>query len=175
MKGYGFMTNNQNQSLKKVLLFLLIIIIIGFLILYIYKWIDVKEQSKYLKSYLIDTNTINLEMTDINEISSVLSETASDYYIYISYTKDKNIYEFEKKLKPLIDKYNLQNNFYYLNITDIKENETNYKEKITKELGIETKTLNKLPVILYYQNGKIVRSNIHTINDFKELLETQEN
>ncbi len=169
------MTNNQNQSLKKVLLFLLIIIIIGFLILYIYKWIDVKEQSKYLKSYLIDTNTINLEMTDINEISSVLSETASDYYIYISYTKDKNIYEFEKKLKPLIDKYNLQNNFYYLNITDIKENETNYKEKITKELGIETKTLNKLPVILYYQNGKIVRSNIHTINDFKELLEIQEN
>ncbi|MCM1052382.1 MAG: hypothetical protein NC483_00170 [Ruminococcus sp.] len=168
------MNNSKNQSLKKALIFLLSIIVIGFLALYIYKWIDVKEQSKYIKSYLIDTNTINLEMTDINEISSVLSETASDYYIYISYTKDKNIYEFEKKLKPLIDKYNLQNNFYYLNITDIKENDTKYKEKITKELGIETKTLNKLPVILYYQNGKIIRSNIHTINDFKELLESQE-
>ena len=102
---------NDSHTLKRFLIILSMIIGIIFLGLYFYKWHQVKSEEEYLKSYLVSTNTISLEMNDISEIKAVLSETPSDYFVYISYTKDKNIYSLEKDLKPLIDKYNINNNF----------------------------------------------------------------
>lgn len=174
MKGYGFMKENQNQPLRKGLITILSVILIIFFSFYVYKWIEVKKESKYLNSYLIETNTINLEMTDIDEISSVLSETPSYYFIYIGYTKDQNTYEFEKKLKPLIDNYALQNNFYYLNITDIKENNKNYKEQLNQKLNLEKNTISKVPVILYFKDNELVKKDIYNTKDFENLLKTLE-
>ena len=78
----------KNQNVKKYFVGLCIILAIIFLALYFYKWHTVREQEKYINSYLISTNTISLEMNDINEISSVLSETPNYYFLYISYTGD---------------------------------------------------------------------------------------
>ncbi len=162
---------NKNQT-KRGVIILCVILAIIFCILYFYKWYQIKEQEKYLNSYLISSNTISQEMTDIDEISSVLSETGNYYFVYISYTKDKNIYQFEKDLKPLIDKYDLHNNFYYINVTDIKEKNKDYLKDIATELNIDK--IAKAPVILYFNDGKLVEDNIYTIKDFKNLL-TEEN
>ena len=174
MEGYGVMASpkykNKPVSLKKITISLGVVLGVVFIVLYAYKWHQVKEDEKYLQSYLISSNTINLEMNSTNNINSVLSETPNNYFIYISYTGDKDIYNFEKKLKPLIDDYSLQNSFYYLNITDIKEDNKNYKKDISKELNIDSKYLNTIPVIFYFKDETLQSEAITSINDFEKLL-----
>jgi len=163
------MVKNNESSMKDLIIILLSIVVVILLALYFYKWYQVKQDEKYMESYLINTNTINLEMTEIEEIKTVLSETPSYYFVYIGYTKDKDIYDFEKELKPLITDYDIQNNFYYLNITNIRKHD-NYKESIAKELGIDKNKINDLPVILYFKDGKLVENGATNAQDFEKLL-----
>lgn len=161
---------NKPVTLKKITICLGVVLGVIFIVLYAYKWHQVKEDEKYLQSYLINSNTINLEMNSINSINSVLSETPSNYFIYVSYTGDKDIYNFEKKLKPLIDDYGIQNNFYYLNVTDIKKENKNYKNDIAKELNINSKNLSNIPVILYFKDEVLQQDGVTSIKDFENLL-----
>ena len=101
---------NKSLSMKNYLVACLLILGIVLVVLYFYKWHQVKEEEKYLNSYLVNTGTVNLEMSDIKEINTVLSETPSYYFVYISYTKEEDVYNLEKELKPLITEYDLQNN-----------------------------------------------------------------
>lgn len=161
--------NDVMSKTKKVCVYILVIIGIIFIGLYANGWKNVKKDEKYQESFLINSNTINLEMTSLSDITSVLSETPNSYFVYISYTGNETIYNFEKKLKPLIDEYNLQNRFYYLNITDIKQNK-NYKKDIAKELNIDIKNLNNIPVILYFKDEVLQNDGLTSIKDFENLL-----
>lgn len=176
MEGYDVMANtkykNKSYSHKNYLIGLGIIIGIVLIGLYINKWQQVKEEEKYINSYLISTKTISLEMNDISEINSVLSETPNYYFVYISYTKDKDVYNLEKKLKPLIDDYKLHNNFYFINVTDIKDNNKNYKTDIAKELNVSYDTISNVPVILYFNNGTLINK-VNNAQDFENLLKEQ--
>jgi len=176
MEGYGLMAKakykNKALSYKNYLLGFSVIIGIIFIILYINKWHQVREQEKYLNSYLMSNNSISLEITDINAIDSVLSETPNYYFVYISYTKDKDIYNLEKDLKPLIDDYDLQNNFYFINVTNIKNNNNNYKKDIAKELKIDSNNIKNIPVILYFKNGELINT-VNNSKDFENLLKEQ--
>ena len=165
----------RNQTLKKYFIGLCIILAIIFLALYFHKWHTVKEQEKYYESFLVSTNTISLEMTDIKEIQSVLSETPNYYFLYISYTNDEDIYNLEKELKPLIDEYHLQNSFYFLNVTDFKDTNQDYKDDIAEALEIDKNIISKVPIILYFKDGKLATKNgIFTADQFTDLLETQD-
>ena len=163
---------NKALSYKNYLLGFGVVLGIIFIILYFNKWHQVKEQEKYLNSYLMTNNTISLEITDINAIDSVLSETPNYYFVYISYTQDKNIYNLEKNLKPIIDDYDLQNNFYFINVTNIKEKNKKYKEDIAKELKIESNIIKNVPVILYFKNGVLINT-VNNSKDFENLLKEQ--
>lgn len=158
------------STMKNIVIMILFILGVILLTLYFYKWYQVKQDGKYLESYLISSNTINFEMNEIEEIKTVLSETPSYYFVYIGYTKDKAVNELEKELKPLITDYDIQNNFYYLNITNIKENDNNYKESIAKELNISKKKVEDIPVILYFKDGKLVQDGVTNAKDFEKLL-----
>lgn len=166
--------NVKSLPLKKIFITLLIVLGIILLTLYFYKWHQVKQDEKYLKSYLISTSTINLEMNDISEINTVLSESPSYYFIYISYTKDEDTYNLEKELKPIITEYDLRNNFYFINVTDIKDKNSNYKEDIAKELGIDKNKINNVPVILYFKDGKLARDGVTNANDFEKILKEED-
>lgn len=165
----------KNKTVKKYFVGLCIILAIIFLALYFYKWYSVLKQEKYYNSYLISTNTINFEFTDINEIQEVLAETANFYFLYISYTEDETVYNFEKELKPLIDEYQIQENFYFLNVTHLKDTDTDYKKDIAGELQIDEDIISDIPVILYFKDGNLVTTNgIHTVQEFADLLDTQD-
>lgn len=170
------MSKYQNKSKNlRIYVYILIIIICGVsLFFYLNRWKEVKEEEKYLNSYLISTKTISLELNDINEINTVLSETSNNYFVYISYTKDKNVYKLEEKLKPLIDEYNIQNYFYFINVTDIKEDKSknDYKEQIALKLNITKNNLKEIPVILYFKDGSLIKS-VTNADDFKKLLDEQ--
>ncbi len=113
-------------------------------------------------------------MNDISEISTVLSETPNNYFVYISYTEDEDVYHFEKKLQPILVDYDLQNSFYYINVTEIKKNNKDYQKDIAKELNIAEANVSKVPVILYFKDGKLASNAITSIKDFEKLLDSDD-
>ena len=140
-------------SLKKTIYIALSIIILILLIWYAYSWYKVKNLEKYYNSYLLNSNTVNLEIKDLNEVVQVLKESPNEYFILISYTGNEEVYKLEKKLKELIDNYNLKDEIYYVNITSIKNDDDLY-DKINSTFN--TKLINNVPAILYFKNKELV-------------------
>ena len=81
----------------------IIILVIGLLCWYFATWKKVKDLEKYLNSYLVTTNTVTLEINDSDELNQIMQELPSNYFIYISYTGDADVFNLEKKLKNVID------------------------------------------------------------------------
>ena len=107
-------------------LYILIAIIAVFILggLYVFKWQQVKQEEKLMKSYLISSGAVNLEIKNLDEVSYYKTEAPSSYFVLISYTGSEDTYNLEYGLKSIIDKYKLNDEFYYLNVDSIK-NEDN--------------------------------------------------
>lgn len=152
------------------------ILAILFLIWYILSWYVVKQKEKLMSSYLITSNTITYEIQNINEMVQILSESPNQYFIYISHNNNEDIYRLEKKLKKVIDSYSLQDEFYYINITDILENKDLYNNLNDT---FNTTKITNVPCILFFQNGEIKeiimdQESVFNVNDLKDLLNKYE-
>ncbi len=123
------------------------------------------------ESYLISSDTIYLVVNNINEIKSVFLEAPNYYFVYISSLCNENAYNLEKELKPLIDEYQLQNNFYFLDVTNFKDSNLDYKNDIALALDIDQNIISDIPVILYFKDGKLL-NDIFTAEEFKNILES---
>ncbi len=153
------------------------LILVGGILLavYIFSWYNVKKEERLMVSYLISSNTIENSIADLNSLSQIRQEAPSSYFIYISYTGDEEVYNLEKGLKKLIDKYGINDIFYYVNLTDLKDKNTNYLEEIAHNLEISS--LANLPAIIYVKDGNIVRvldgvnNTKLTTEHFKKLLD----
>lgn len=177
------MTKYQKNAVpfKNYLLVLFISLSAIVLTLYIFGWYHVSQEKKYSESYLIKTKTIGLEVNDITEIESVFTEAPTEYFIYIGYRNDKDVYKLEKKLKKVIDKYDLNDLFYYIDVTDLKEEE-NSIEKLNNALKLAENKISNIPTIIYIKNGKVAKDaiiaredgNQMEIGDFERLLEIYE-
>lgn len=134
--------------------------------LYIFKWYEVKESEKYRESYLVSTDTVSLEINEENELKQVFLEAPEEYFVYIGYRNDKDAYNIEKKLKPIIEKYDLKNIFYYVDATDLKEND-NFFNMLNETLKLGKEKIDKIPTIIYFgeNNYEIVN-----MDDFTNLL-----
>ncbi|MGN1378854.1 MAG: DUF6568 family protein [Bacilli bacterium] len=159
-------------SLKRIIYLVLIIIIIILLIWYAYSWYQVKNAEKYYNSYLLNTNTISLEIKDLDEVVQVLKESPNEYFVLISYTGNEETYNLEKKLKGLIDNYNLKDELYYINITSIKNDDDLY---VKVNNTFNTKLINNVPAILYFKNNELVNvinyeNTSKVYNEFKNTL-----
>ena len=140
-------------------LYALLILVGGILVVwYAFSWYQVKREEKLMDSYLISTNTISSNITDINSLTQVIQESPSSYFIYIGYREDEDVYKLEKDLKKIIDKYKLNDMFFYFDVTDLKEKDDNYLEEIKKVLKIDN--LSKVPAIIYINNGEIAKENV---------------
>ena len=159
---------------KKILIVVIVVLVIILGIFYINKWNKVKEQEKLMKSYLMTSGTINLEIKNLDEVSYYKTEAPSSYFVLINYTGNKDNYELEKGLKSIIDTYKLNDEFYYLNVESIMD-EDNYLTRLNT--AFDTDIIKTVPIILYYKDGEIVdtvkRLDSKTINpaDFQKLLD----
>lgn len=149
----------QKKIPSKNYIYALLILVGGIaLFLYIFEWVSVKKEEKLMNSYLITSNTIDSNIKDFDSLNQILKETSSSYFIYLSYTGDEDVYNFEKELKRVIDNYNLSDSFYYMDLTEIKENNENYLNEIKNKLNI--KDIERVPALIYVHKGKIEKSNI---------------
>lgn len=127
------------------------------IVLYIFEWINVKKEEKLMNSYLITSSTINSKIEDFDSLKQILNETSSSYFIYLSYTGNEDVYKFEQELKKVIDNYGLNDNFYYMDLTKIMNDNENYLELVNNNLNIN---IDRVPVIIYVKDGKIEDNNI---------------
>ncbi|MEG1150172.1 MAG: DUF6568 family protein [Bacilli bacterium] len=162
--------------------YLIIGIVVLFVVLfgiYVYSWYNVKQEEKLSESYLIKNDSVSLKIKNLDEVNQILSEPPTEYFILISYTNNKDTYNLEKGLKPIIDKYALGDRFYYLNVTDIMK-EDNYLVRINN--AFKTDVIKRVPIILYYKDGVlasdgvVLRNDSNPINagDFQKLLDIHE-
>lgn len=175
--------SNKNEKYinPKNYIYAFLILLGGILLIwYIFEWYQVKKEEKLMTSYLISSNTIESNIKDLDSLKQITQEVPSSYFIYIGYTGDEDVYNFEKELKRVIDKYKLNDEFYYLDITEIKNNNTNYIVEINNKLGINS--LEKVPAIIYVNEGDILDSDILDgvndtmlkVADFEQLLDVYE-
>lgn len=169
-------SKKNNINFKKLFYFIIGFLLIIFLIWYIISWKNVKKEEKLMNSYLITSNTLSVEIKDLSETIQVLKESPSEYFVYISYTNDEKIFNFEKKLKKLIDNYNLKGEFYFVNVTNIKDNENFYSE-INNTFN--TKLINNIPCILHFKNNELKKVIYNkdlnkTYTNFENLLKENE-
>ena len=177
------MVKKKNNDLKKVPLknyLIALLVLIGgiLLIVYIFEWYQVKETEKYMESYLLKSNTITNSIDDVNLYNQVIQEAPNDYFIIIGYSNDEQEYSFEKKLKVIIDDYELNDIVYYIDVTKLKEQD-NYLEIINNNLNV---SINNVPAIIFVKNRSINTDNIITkdengninLNDFEKILEIYE-
>lgn len=123
-------------------------------------FIDITDKV-YGTSYLEKNNLVK-ETININNYNI---SNNGDYFLYISYRGQKDIYNLEKNLKDLIKKYNLQDKFYYIDVTDKLGNKELLQE-INTALKLEAFQVKQVPTIIYFnKNNEVLRNNIITRED----------
>lgn len=178
---YDTMTNIKKNErfipIKNYFIAFGLVIVVIALTIYGFKWYNLIQDNKLSESYLVKEDSIYHEIKNLEEVDMWTSEVPAEYYIYISYTGSKEIYEMEIELKEIIDEYNLKDSIYYLNVKEIKD-ENNYLEKINNSLGLnENIKVTKVPTIIYFKDGKAVDiisvkdDNIMNKGDFQKLLD----
>ncbi len=164
------MNSENKKSVSKVptknyLIVGVIVLVVLLGSLYIYKWYDVYTENKIANSYLMTSKTLVHEIDDLSAIETVFGETVpNEYFVYVSYTKSKKIYELEKELKPIIDDYNLKDYIYYINVTNMMQ-ESDYLAKLNDALGLTENKITEVPTMIYFKDGEVDASSIITRED----------
>ena len=151
-------TNSNEKYIEpKNYVYALLILVGGILLaLYIFEWVNVKKEEKIMNSYLITSKTV--EATDLESISQSIVEAPASYFIFLSYTDSLSNYNLEKTLKRVIDKYQINDIFYYVDVTDLKNENKDYIKVIKKSLDLPD--LENVPAIIYVDEGHILEKNI---------------
>lgn len=162
--------NTREIPMKNYYIAILIFIAIILGLLYILKWYNVKQTELYRESYLIKTDTLTYEIKNMNEISQVIIEAPDTYFAFIGYKNDKEEYLIEQDIKTIIDNYKLNDMFYYIDATEIK-NDENYINNFNDIFKLEKDKINNIPAIIFFDKGtyKVIDKNIKT--ELKKLLE----
>lgn len=156
-----------------ILILIFIAVVIG--LLYFFELNQAREDELVSKSFLISSSTTNLIINTLDELESTLNEVPYDFFIFTGYTGSIEEYEIELELKPVIDDYNLYDKFYYLNITDLIEDE-NFLNDLSNILDTN---ITSVPTIIYVSNDKVANKvtagdDLLKVSDFIKLLEIYE-
>lgn len=173
--------SNERYISPKNYLYAILILVGGILLTsYIFSWYQVKQEEKFMTSYLLKSKTISSSIEGFDSYEQIKQEFPSSYFIYIGYTNDEKVYNLEKELKRVIDKHKINDMFYYIDVTKLKEENTDYLTIIQDKLGV--KSLKDVPAIIYVHKGEISESNIldgvkntkFKVEDLKQLLDIYE-
>lgn len=167
--------NERFIPMKNYLIAIGLVVAAVLLTVYGFAWYNVLKEGKVSQSYLVKEKVISNEIQSLKEVEAIFAEVPDEYFVYISYTGSEEIYDMEKDLKKVINKYELNDQFYYLNLTAIKDNE-NYIDKLNESLKFEEK-VTQVPTIVYVREGKVVDiierndNNMMNVGDFQKLLD----
>lgn len=143
------MDKKREVPIKNYFILLIVSIITVLLTIYINEWIKTYKQSKISTSPLVDC----ISEVSFDDLDVVLSES-NKIILYIGYTGDKEIYNFEKKLVKQINKNNINDYVYYLDITEYVDN-NEYINRLNEKFNFGTEKIRKAPMFIYFKNGEV--------------------
>ena len=160
--------NEKKIPFKNYIYAVLILVFSILIVLYIFSWYNVKKEEKLMNSYLITSKTIESKIKDLNTLEQVISEAPLSYFVLVSFTGNEEVYNLEKSIKRYIDKYKLNDSFYYVDASNNKNN-SEYLNKLNKIFN--TNKINNIPVLIYIDEGNVKEIiNDLKIESFKDLL-----
>ena len=125
---------------------IVVILVIGFVEPHVN---SLKVDSGYKPAYLVEEKVLDEDrILSLDNAWSKLSTLRGDYFVYVGYTKmyNSDVQLLDRGIANLIDKYDLKNKFYYLNIDSIinKENKVDLEKDTyidTGSIKVENATL----------------------------------
>lgn len=163
------MKKNDRVIPKKNYFYLIIMIVavvfVTFMIFEINKdYQNRKLETSYLENYISEVK--------LEDLKNILTEPSSELFILVTKTNDEAVYNLESDLKKVIKRYDLRDNFIYIDYT---KNENNLNE-LNNVFGSELKTI---PALLYFKNGELAKSidsSIDMLNstDLEQILDEYE-
>ena len=158
--GYMPSKNAKKVSIRKYVNYSLFLVAIVIICLLGSKLYNMYKENNLSTSVLART----VGVLQYDDIDNAIGEFVSDDFILISYTKSKDTRKLENGLKKIIINNNLENNFFYLDATELMLednyiNTLNTKFKLTDKNKIEA-----IPALLYYKNGEFVKTTSSTKN-----------
>ncbi len=168
--------NERFIPIKNYFKAILIVVVAICLVWYVLSWYRVLKENKVATSYLVKEKIVSKEINDLSEVNDVFLEAPTNYFVYVSFTGDEDIYNMEKELKSLIIDYNLNDLFYYLNISSIKDDKE-LISKVNEALNLNGIKITNIPTIIYFKDREAIdvikRSddNIMNAGDFQKLLD----
>lgn len=130
------------------------------------------ENNKSNKSYI----SKYVSSLQCNELSNAMTEI-SNKFLYISYTGNNNIYDFEKKLKKVIKEYDLEEKFIFVDCSN-EVDENNHVKSLKELISVGDNDLS-LPAIVYFKDSNPVdyidsRDGLINIGEFSKVLDRNE-
>lgn len=162
--------DKREVPLKNYFITLFVVLAVVTVSLYVKKTYEINEAKKLSQSVLSRL----VGEVKYNEIDNVLTEKVTDYFLYLGYVNNKDVYNLETKMKKVISDYEIQDNFYYINVTEELNNDS-FVNNLNNKLKLNISSVDSLPIILYYQAGKLKttvtsKNGLFTVNDFKDVL-----
>lgn len=151
----------KKKNNKKKNYSLIVLILIGSCVLFIYLFNTFNNYQKEINKNSYLSRTIG--EVKYEELDNIFTETSDDYFLYISYVDKDKILDLEKGLKKIILKYNIENNMYFLNVTD-KYQEASFYDELNTKLGLKKNKIVSVPAIVYYKD----KSNLEVISSTNE-------
>jgi len=136
-----------------------------FLTLYINEWIKTYKDGNELLPLDGEVQQVN-----INELEVTLSET-NQVILYVGY---EGLNSLDKAILKRLKKDEVNDYFYYLNVTDYSEKK--YLGELKNNFSSIRNDINKAPMFIYIKNGEALRvvdskNDIVNINDLNMLID----
>lgn len=132
------------------------------------------------KSYIQNSRVLSKShVIKLDNAKKTFSKLNGNYFIYLSYSGNTIIDSLEREMTELIKSYELEKQFYYVNL-DAIINEDNVVDKVNAALEYQDALISKVPTVIYVNKDNIVRieniitrsdGNMMNIGDFQQLLD----
>ena len=158
----------RNDSKKEIpvsnYLIVAIIVIWVFIIAFIgFKLYGRYEEKLYQDGYYIHegyfkenaSKNVSIQKLNLADVNQVITSSSGNLFIFFNFRGYEETYQLEKDLVNVLLEHHIQNNFYYVDLTDVPTSEScGLPCAINSELHRSEFT--NAPAIAYYKNGQLM-------------------
>lgn len=112
------------------------------------------QENLYQEGYFIHEK-IDIKKISLSEAGNVAHDAKDPTFILFNYRGYEETYELEKELWKIMNDYHINNNFYYVDLTD--ENGTlNCDMNCVLNTGLNVTKFKNVPAVAYYERGTLI-------------------
>lgn len=136
------------------------------------------QENLYQEGYFIHEN-IDIKKISLEEAKNVSHNSTKATFILFNYRGYEETYDLEKDIWKIVQEYHLENDFYYVDLTD-ENGSINCDLACVINTGLNHTKFKNVPVVAYYERGTLVdvaqREDVKILEaaDFVKLLDMYE-